>query len=90
MADVVIYTGMLCGYCTAAKRLLSSKGVAFEEINITLNADGRARMLEQSNGARTVPQIFIGGVHVGGCNELYALEDKGELDSLLARGSAQA
>ncbi len=89
MAEVVIYTGMLCGFCTAAKRLLSAKGAEFKEINVTLNADERNRMLELSNGARTVPQIFIDGIHIGGCDELYALDNSGELDPLLARGSAQ-
>jgi glutaredoxin 3 len=89
MAEVVIYTGMLCGYCAAAKRLLGTKGAEFKEINVTLNAEERNRMLELSNGARTVPQIFIGGIHIGGCDELYALDNNGELDLLLAGGSTK-
>ncbi len=90
MAEVTIYTRMLCGYCSAAKRLLEAKGVAYEEIDVTLDRAARARMLERSGGAATVPQIFIDGRHVGGCDELYALEERGELDGLLQGRPAPA
>lgn len=83
MPQVTIYTGQLCGYCHAAKQLLKKKGVAFHEIDVTLNPRERSTMVEKS-GRRTVPQIFIGGTHVGGCDDLYALEARGQLDALLA------
>lgn len=84
MKKVEIYTGNLCGFCTAAKRLLTQKGVSFEETNVHSNPDKRAEMTQRSNGGRTVPQIFIGDIHVGGCDELYDLERAGKLDQLLA------
>ncbi|QLC23363.1 glutaredoxin 3 [Parasphingopyxis sp. CP4] len=84
MAKVEIYTKFLCGYCARAKNLLESKGVAFEEFDITMDAPKRDEMLERSNGGLTVPQIFIDGRHVGGSDELAALERAGELDSLLS------
>ncbi len=84
MARVTIYTSMMCGYCNAAKQLLSTKNVAYEEIDVSYDADGRRAMSERSGGRRTVPQIFIDGAHVGGCNELYALERAGALDRLLS------
>jgi glutaredoxin 3 len=85
MADerVVIYTQPFCGYCTAAKRLLKQKGAAFTEIDVMAEAGRRAEMMERS-GRRTVPQIFIDGRHVGGYDDLKALDDTGELDRLLA------
>lgn len=85
MADerVVIYTQPFCGYCTAAKRLLSRKGAAFAEIDVMAEAGRRAEMMERS-GRRTVPQIFIDGRHVGGYDDLRALDESGELDRLLA------
>ncbi len=83
MADVVIYTRQGCGYCTAAKRLLSAKNVAFTEIDATGNATLRAEMMEKS-GRSTFPQIFIGGTHIGGCDDLHALDHAGRLDPLLA------
>ena len=73
----------MCPYCVRAKRLLDNKGVSYEELDAFMNADNRKAMLERSNGARTYPQIFIGDTHVGGCDDLMALEKKGELDALL-------
>lgn len=84
MAKVEIYTKFGCPYCMRAKRLLKSKGVDFEETDITLGGPKRAEMLERSNGGRTVPQIFIDGRHIGGSDDLAALDDCGELDALLA------
>lgn len=84
MADVEIYTRQLCGYCSAAKSLLERKGVGFTEHDATFNPDLRAEMSAKSNGGVTFPQIFINGTHVGGCNELMALERGGKLDALLA------
>ncbi len=85
MSKVVIYTAKLCPYCTAAKRLLNDKGAAFDEIDVTFNPAGRAEMAEKTGGQRSVPQIFIGTDHIGGCDDLYALEHRGGLEPLLAR-----
>lgn len=84
MAKVEIYTKMLCPYCTRAKTLLSAKGAAFEEFDITMGGPKRAEMLERAPGQSTVPQIFINGQHVGGSDDLAALERAGKLDALLA------
>jgi glutaredoxin 3 len=84
MKPVEIYTTPLCGYCHAAKRLLTSKGVAFTEIDVSRDPDLRAAMTRRSNGGRTVPQIFVGETHIGGCDDLYALDGAGRLDPLLA------
>jgi glutaredoxin 3 len=84
MKPVEIYTTPLCGYCLAAKRLLTQKGAAFTEIDISRDPSLRAAMTRRSNGGRTVPQIFVGETHVGGCDDLYALEQDGKLDPLLA------
>ena len=84
MKQVEIYTTQFCGYCHAAKRLLTSKGVAFVEVDVMANPDGKAEMIQRANGGRTVPQIFIGGEHVGGSDELHAMERAGKLDPLLA------
>ncbi|WP_420857795.1 glutaredoxin 3 [Marivivens marinus] len=84
MKPVEIYTTPTCGFCHAAKRLLASKGVEFKEINVAGDMDLRAAMIQRSNGGRTVPQIFIGDQHVGGCDDLYALDQMGKLDPLLA------
>jgi len=82
---VRIYLTDWCPFCRRAKALLKSKGVMeIEEVHVQLDAKGRAELQAQT-GRRTVPQIYIGGTHVGGCAELYALEQAGELDSLLAR-----
>lgn len=84
MKSVTIYTTPTCGYCAAAKRLLAAKGAAFEEIDVASAPELRAEMTERAMGRRTVPQIFIGDAHVGGCDELYALESAGGLDRALA------
>jgi len=83
MKKVDIYTGILCGYCNAAKKLLKKKNVSFNEIDISSNPDQMETMLKRSNGAKTVPQIFIGDHHVGGYDELRDLENKSQLDKLL-------
>ncbi|WP_181704484.1 glutaredoxin 3 [Chthonobacter rhizosphaerae] len=83
MADVIIYTRDLCGYCAAAKALLDRKGVAYTEINATGDPTRRQEMMTRS-GRATFPQIFIGDTHVGGCDDLHALERAGRLDALLA------
>lgn len=84
MKPVEIYTTPLCGYCHAAKSLLTRKGVAFTEIDVSRDAALRSTMMERAGGRRTVPQIFIGGTHVGGCDDLYALDGAGRLDPMLA------
>lgn len=84
MKPVEIYTSPLCGYCHAAKRLLTQKGVEFTEINVLANPARKPEMIKRAGGRRTVPQIFIGGAHVGGCDDLYDLEDDGKLDPMLA------
>jgi len=86
MASIEIYTRQYCSYCHFAKDLLSRKGVNFREIDVTGNADMRRQMTERAQGRNTLPQIFIGSKHIGGCEELYALEDAGELDPLLQQG----
>ena len=83
MKKVVIYTGPICNYCSAAKHLLSKKKINYEEIDIGNDDKKREEMLKKSNGARTVPQIFIGERHVGGYVELKALDNEGKLDNLL-------
>lgn len=83
MKPVEIYTTPLCGYCHAAKRLLAQKGVAFAEIDVSRDPALRAAMVQRAGGRRTVPQIFIGGTHVGGCDDLHALDGAGKLDPLL-------
>jgi glutaredoxin 3 len=83
MQPVEIYTSPLCGFCHAAKRLLSAKGASFTEIDLMRQPDRRAEMLKRAGGKHTVPQIFIGETHVGGCDDLYALDKAGKLDPLL-------
>ena len=83
MKKVVIYTGPMCNFCSAAKYLLNKKKVSYEEINIGYDEKKRDEMLKKSNGAKTIPQIFVEEKHIGGYVELKALEAKGELDSLL-------
>ena len=83
MQTVEIYTSPLCGYCHAAKRLLTQKGVSFSEIDVLANPDRKPEMIQRANGGRTVPQIFVGTTHVGGCDDLYAMEQAGKLDALL-------
>ena len=84
MAKVVIYTKAFCPYCSRAMKLLQSKQVEVEEFDITMGGPKRAEMLSRSNGRSTVPQIFIDGKHVGGSDDLAALEQVGKLDALLA------
>lgn len=84
MKPVEIYTTPTCGYCAAAKRLLRTKGVEFTEIDVSVDPSLRASMTDRAGGRRTVPQIFIGGAHVGGCDDLYGLNDAGKLDPMLA------
>ena len=84
MKPVEIYTSPLCGYCHAAKRLLTGKGVSFTEFNVMMNPAKRQEMMQRANGRHTVPQIFIGPDHVGGYDDLAALERAGKLDPMLA------
>jgi glutaredoxin 3 len=84
MAKVEIYTKFLCPYCSRALKLLGSKGVAPDEYDISMGGPKRAEMIERAGGRQTVPQIFINGAHVGGSDELAALERAGTLDGLLA------
>ena len=84
MASVEIYTTPWCGYCQAAKALLGRKGVNFTEIDVGSDAERRAEMVRRAKGRQTVPQIFIGSTHVGGSDDLHALERAGKLDPLLA------
>jgi glutaredoxin 3 len=83
MNDVVMYSSMFCPYCSMAKQLLEKKGVNYEEISVDWKGDQRKEMMKRANGRHTVPQIFIGDTHVGGFDDLYALEQQGELDTLL-------
>ncbi|HLN23269.1 MAG TPA: glutaredoxin 3 [Patescibacteria group bacterium] len=83
MAEVEIYTTRICPYCVRAKSLLSRKGVAFTEIDVGDDDALRAAMMVKAGGKRSVPQIFIGGKHVGGCDDLHALDQAGGLDPLL-------
>lgn len=84
MAKVTIYTTPLCPYCYRAKRLLDSKGVEYDEIDVSMDANARSDMVQRANGRTTVPQIFIDGQHVGGSDDLHALDRSGKLDPLLA------
>jgi glutaredoxin 3 len=81
---VEIYTTPFCPYCLRAKHLLKRKGIAFTEYNVSFDAPKRAEMMQRANGRHTVPQIFIDGEAIGGCDELHALERAGELDGMLA------
>ena len=84
MAQVEIYTTRYCGYCHSAKALLTRKGIKYLEIDVSGDPAGRSQMIERANGRTTVPQIFVGSTHVGGCDDLYALHRAGRLDTLLA------
>ncbi|MGB3554004.1 MAG: glutaredoxin 3 [Jannaschia sp.] len=86
MQTVEIYTQPLCGFCTAAIRLLSQKGAQVVEHSTARDPAKRAEMIQRANGRRTTPQIFVGDTHVGGCDDLFALEDAGKLDPLLKAG----
>ncbi|AKI03272.1 Glutaredoxin, GrxC family [Hoeflea sp. IMCC20628] len=83
MTDVILYTRQFCGFCTAAKRLLDGKGVGYTEHDATFSPDMRQEMIAKANGRSTFPQIFIGSTHVGGCDELMALDRAGKLDPML-------
>jgi glutaredoxin 3 len=85
---IFVYTTPFCGYCSAAKRLLTQKGAEYTEIDVLADAEQRRAMMERAGGRRTVPQIFIDGRHVGGFDDLSALDASGELDRLLAQPSA--
>ena len=84
MAQIEIYTRPMCGYCAAAKRLLQQKGVAFVEYDGWKEPARKEEMIQRSNGGRTFPQIFVDGQHIGGCDDMMALERAGKLDPLLA------
>ncbi len=84
MKPVEIYTSPICGFCVRAKRLLDAKGVAYVEHDIFADPGAREEMTNRADGRRTVPQVFIDGVGVGGCDELHALERNGRLDAMLA------
>ncbi|HMK80909.1 MAG TPA: glutaredoxin 3 [Xanthobacteraceae bacterium] len=84
MTEVVIYTRDFCYYSDAARELLQRKGVVFTEHNTTGKPELRKQMIERANGGNTFPQVFIGDAHVGGCDDLYALDEQGKLDVMLA------
>ncbi len=84
MPDITIYTTPFCPYCSMAKGLLKRKNAAFTEVDVSGDLAKRAAMMARANGKRTVPQIFIGAIHVGGCDDIHALEQQGKLDALLA------
>lgn len=86
MVDVTIYTRMMCGYCAAAKNLLDRKGVTYTEHDASFSPELRQEMIARANGRYTFPQIFVGEVHVGGSDDLHALEAQGRLDGLLQTG----
>jgi glutaredoxin 3 len=90
MTRVEIYTRDFCYYCHSAKELLNRKRVSFVEIDITGKPERRVEMVKRANGRTTVPQIFVGATHVGGCDDLYALEAAGRLDGLLTAGEEQS
>ncbi len=83
MADIVIYTRQFCGFCTAAKRLLDKKGLSYDERDASYSTELRQEMYARAGGYATFPQIFIGKTHVGGCDDLYDLEQQGKLDALV-------
>ncbi len=85
MAKVEMYTTMWCGYCARARALLQKKGVEFEDIDVESDTSKREEMMKRANGGYTVPQIFIDGVHVGGSDDLMALDRAGKLDPMLGR-----
>lgn len=84
MADIELFTTKVCPYCVRAKRLFEKKGVSYREIDVSDDAELRESMMARAGGRRTVPQIFINGEHIGGCDDLYALDAKGGLDAKLA------
>ena len=84
MPKIEVYTKNFCGYCYRAKQLLKDKGLDYEEIPIDMGGAPREQMIQRANGRTTVPQIFIGDRHIGGCSDLFSLERSGQLDSLIA------
>ncbi|MEQ8507373.1 MAG: glutaredoxin 3 [Rhodospirillaceae bacterium] len=90
MADIEIYSSPLCGFCYSAKKLLSKKGVNFKEINVLTDSARKKEMINRAGGRHTVPQIFIDGKHIGGCDDLYALDKQGGLDQLLTASTGPA
>lgn len=86
MAEVIVYSGPHCPYCVRAKQLLQKKGAVFTEIDVKADPARQEEMIARSQGRRTIPQIFINGQHVGGCDDLYALDAANKLDPLLAQG----
>jgi glutaredoxin 3 len=86
LPEIEIYTSPSCSYCWRAKKLLDNKGVDFTEINVMMQPGRRQEMVGRANGGHTVPQIFIDGKHIGGCDELYTLDQQGGLDPLLQSG----
>lgn len=84
MAEVIVYTTNYCPYCTKVKQLLKNKGVEFTEIDLTNDEEGRLNLIVKAGGRKTVPQVFIDDKHIGGCDDVYGLNAKGELDSLLS------
>ena len=84
MKPVTIYTKAFCPYCARAEKLFKQKGVPYDDVPAAFDRDKKAEMVQRSNGRTTFPQIFIGDRHVGGCDDLFALEEAGKLDSLLA------
>ncbi len=88
MPQIEIYTTMFCPYCARAKRLLRDKGVGFDEIDVTFQPNARAGMTERAGGARTVPQIFVDGRHIGDCDRIHQLDAEGRLETILAGQSA--
>ena len=84
MPPIEVYTTPYCSYCAAAKTLLRRKGAEFSEIDVSMDPERMTEMVKRANGRMTVPQIFIGATHVGGCDDLYALDEAGKLDPLLA------
>jgi glutaredoxin 3 len=83
VAQVEIYTKTFCGFCWRAKHLLESKGIPYREISVDFGGEVRQQMIERANGRTTVPQVFIGGHHIGGCDDLVELERSGKLDELI-------
>jgi glutaredoxin 3 len=84
MPQIIVYSGPSCPYCVRAKALLTKKGATFEDIDVQANPARREEMMQKANGRKTIPQIFINGQHIGGCDDLYALDAAGKLDPLLA------
>jgi glutaredoxin 3 len=87
MAKIEVYSSFLCGYCARAKSLLKAKGVDYQDLDVFTDPEKRKEMTERAGGRTSVPQIFIDGEHIGGCDELFALDRDGKLDPLLGQGA---